>query len=117
MGKKYVIEVEDEPFEYQGTKYWPAAHIPRVFFDAEDLAEMDIYEETTAHKFEVGDVCCPIGGDPKMPFIITKITPNLVSYMWVDGSHGFVKTSLFEHQTTFIHHSNYFEKFLEGGLK
>ena len=117
MGKKYIIEVEDEPFEYQGTKYWPAAHIPRVFFDAEDLAEMDIYEETTAHKFEVGDVCISISGDPNMTFIITKITPQLVSYMWADGAHSFLKTSLFEHQAKFVRHSNYFEMFLQGGLK
>ena len=116
-GKKYVIEVEDEPFEYQGTKYWPAAHIPRVFFDAEDLAEMDIYEEPTAHKFEVGDVCIPISGMEKPEFIITKITPQLVSYMWNDGSHSFMKFSDFERQAKFIRHSNYFEAFLQGGLK
>ena len=114
MGKKYIIEVEDEPFEYQGTKYWPAAHIPRVFFDAEDLAEMDIYEEPTAHKFEVGDVCKIANLDSNL--IITRITPDYISYMWEDGNHGALRRSIFELQASYIRHSDEFYSVIKGGF-
>lgn len=116
MGKKYVIEVEDEPFEYQGTKYWPAAHIPRVFFDAEDLAEMDIYEEPEkeTHELKVGDVCYIPGEYENNKLIVTRITGYTVEYMCSNGSLWSRFKKPFEEKAIFMYHSDAFSNFMKG---
>ena len=118
MGKKYIIELCEKPMKNEnGNDIWRVKGFNTLVFDQNGLDKLEEYKEPVSHKFEVGDVCYPIGGDPNVTFIITRITPQLVSYMWADGAHSFLKTSLFEHQAKFVRHSNYFETFLEGGLK
>lgn len=117
MGKKYIIELCDKPMKNEnGNDIWRVKGFNTLVFDQNGLDKLEEYVEPVGHKFEVGDVCVSISGDPSSTFIITKITPQLVSYMWTDGSHSFLKTSLFEHQAKFVRHSNYFEMFLKGGL-
>lgn len=117
MGKKYIIELCEKPMKNEsGNDIWCVKGFNTLVFDQNGLDKLEEYKEP-GHKFEVGDVCYPISGDPNMTFIITKITPQLVSYMWADGSHSFLKTTFFEHQAKFVRHSNYFEMFLQGGLK
>ena len=98
MGKKYIIEIVEKPFKDDaGREVWRAKGFNTLYFDQNGLDKLEEYKEPETHKFEVGDVCYPINGDPGTTFIITKITPQLVSYMWADGSHSFLKTTFFEH--------------------
>ena len=118
MGKKYIIELCEKPMKNEnGNDIWRVKGFNTLVFDQNGLDKLEEYNEPVRHRFEVGDVCYPIGGDPGVTFIVTKITPQLVSYMWADGAHSSLKTSLFERQAKFVRHSNYFEMFLQGGLK
>ena len=118
MGKKYIIELCEKPMKNEnGNDIWRVKGFNTLVFDQNGLDKLEEYKEPVGHKFEVGDICIPISGMEKPEFIITRITPQLVSYMWNDGSHSFMKFSDFEHQAKFVRHSNYFEMFLQGGLK
>lgn len=118
MKRKYVIEVEESPYKnLNGETLWKIQGLNAcmVSSDLDKLVEYVEYVEPVTHKFEVGDVCKIASSDPEL--IISRITPDCVSYMWDDGSYGTIRRSIFEHQATFIRHSNYFEMFLAGGLK
>lgn len=115
MGKKYIIEVEKSDFKnLNGETLWKIQGLNTCIL-SRDLDKLEEYVEPVTHKFEVGDVCKIASSDSE--FVITRITPDLVSYMWDDGNHGALRRTLFERQATFVRHSNYFETFLAGGLK
>lgn len=116
MGKKYIIELCDKPMKTEnGGDIWRVKGFNTLVFDQNGLDKLKEYEEAVRHKFEVGDVCKIQNASSKL--IITRITPDHITYMWNDGSYGMRRRSIFEHQATFIRHSDEFYSAIKGGLK
>ena len=115
MGKKYIIELCEKPMENEnGDDIWRVKGFNTLVFDQNGLNKLEEYNEPAGHKFEVGDVCKITNSDSY--FIITKITPDFISYMWNDGSQGALRRTLFERQATFIRHSDEFYSIILKGF-
>ena len=60
MGKKYIIELEDEPFEQAGKKLWKSKKFNSLVFDEGGLNRLEEYKEPETKEKEewpgVGDV-------------------------------------------------------------
>ena len=116
MGKKYIIELCEKPMKNEnGNDIWRVKGFNTLVFDQNGLDKLEEYKESVEHKFEVGDVCKIANSNSD--FIITRITPDYISYMWDDGNHGALRRLLFERQATFIRHSDEFYSFILGGFR
>lgn len=113
MGKKYVIELCDKPMKNEnGGDLWRVKGFNALVFDQNGLDKLEEYKET--HGFKVGDICKTENSDSN--FIITRITPDYISFMWSDGSCGMCRRSIFELQARFIRHSDDFYSVIKGGF-
>lgn len=115
MGKKYIIEIIDKPFkDDNGREVWRAKGFNTLYFDQNGLDKLEEYVEPVTHKFEVGDICKLVDIDSNV--IVIKITPDYISYLLSDGTHGMRRRSFFECQALFIRHLDEFYSTLKGGF-
>ena len=115
MGKKYIIEVEKSAFKnLKGETLWKIQGLNTCMVSS-DLDKLEEYKEPETHEFKVGDVCKLIDIDSNV--IVIKITPDYISYLLSDGTHGMRRRSLFECQALFIRHSDEFYSIIKRGLR
>ena len=111
MGKKYIIELEDEPIVANRVEYWQVKKFPMIFFSAEELNELEEYKPVK-HKFVPGDIVM-IKDASTMEAILTYVSGGMrpIYYMYPDGSCNKVLSS---EELIFVRHEDCLVNFLDN---
>lgn len=116
MGKKYVIEVENEPFTANGNTYWQVKNFPTIFFTNEELNELEEYKEPEKHTLTTGDVCYIPGQYDDDKLLVLSIGTCITVFLQTNGEVWTMLNTSFKEKAVYLYHSNSFDKFLKGGF-
>ena len=116
MGKKYVIEVEDRPFQDKcGVELWKVKNV-RCYINKSELERLEEYKEPEkeTHEFKVGDVCYVPGQYDYDKLLVIYIGTCMTEFLQSNGQVYTMLNSSFKEKAVFMYHSDTFDKFLKG---
>ena len=116
MGKKYMIEVEDRPFQdVCGTELWKIENL-NCYITKSELEKLEEYKEPEKRTLTDGDVCYIPGQYDDDKLLVLSIGTGITVFLQSNGEVWTMMNTSFKEKAVYLYHSHTFDKFLKGGF-